>query len=137
MRGREFTVGVLEGRPLPMVELVVRRPFFDYCAKYEDGGTRYVTPVSLLPTLYRKACGAAVRAYAAMGCRHMARVDMIYGYDGALHLLEVNTIPGFTPRSLLPMAAAEAGVPFPALCDMLVRAAVREAALQTARRRSA
>jgi len=137
VRGREFTVGVLQGEALPMVEMVVRRPFFDYIAKYEDEGTRYVTPVSLLPTIYRKACREAVRAYAAMGCRHMARVDMIYGYDGALQLLEVNTIPGFTPRSLLPMAAAEAGVPFPALCDMLVRAAVRDAALQTARRRSA
>jgi D-alanine-D-alanine ligase len=137
VRGREFTVGVLEGEPLPVVEMVVRRAFFDYSAKYEDEGTHYVTAVALLPTLYRKACRAAVRAYQALGCRHMARVDMIYGYDGSLHVLELNTIPGFTPRSLLPMAAARAGIDFPALCETLVRAALRDAATAASRRLSA
>jgi D-alanine-D-alanine ligase len=137
VRGREFTVGILEGQPLPMIEMVVGRQFFDYSAKYEDEGTHYVTPVALLPTLYRKACRAAVRAYEETGCRHMARVDMIYGYDGSLCVLELNTIPGFTPRSLLPMAAAGAGIEFPALCEVLVRAAVRDAAAGHARRLSA
>ena len=136
VRGREFTVGVLDGEPLPMIELVVQRAFFDYTAKYEDAGTHYVTPVALLQTLYRRACRTAVRAYEAVGCRHMARVDMIYGYDGSLHVLELNTIPGFTPRSLLPMAAAGAGIEFPALCEMIVQAALRDAAV-TARRLSA
>ncbi len=134
-RGREFTIGVLQGEGLPMIELVPSRQFFDYEAKYSDERTRYITPVSLLPTLYRKCSEAAVRAYGALGCRHMARVDMIYGYDANLYVLELNTIPGFTPRSLLPMAAAEAGVPFPALCDRLVRAAVRDAAETGKRRR--
>jgi D-alanine-D-alanine ligase len=135
VRGREFTVGVLEGEALPMVELVVSREFFDYTAKYEDEQTRYVTPVSLLHTLYRKACEAAVRAYRGIGCRHMARVDLLYGFDGKLYVLEVNTIPGFTPRSLLPMAAAEIGIEFSALCDRLVRAALHDAAAQRERRR--
>ncbi len=125
IRGRELTVGLLQGEALPVVEVVAGREFFDYQAKYEDPNTRYVTPVSLLPTIYRKLTRAAVRAYRALGCRHMARVDMMYGYDGQLGVLEVNTIPGFTPRSLLPVAAAEAGISFPALCDRLVRAAVR------------
>lgn len=137
VRGREFTVGVLEGRPLPMIEMVVGRAFFDYSAKYEDDGTRYVTPVAMLPTLYRKACRAAVRAYEVTGCRHMARVDMIYGYDGSLHVMELNTIPGFTPRSLLPMAAASAGIEFPLLCEMIARAAIRDAATARTRRLSA
>lgn len=128
VRGRELTVGVLEGEALPMIELVVGRQFFDYEAKYKDKRTRYITPVSLLPTLYRKASEAAVRAYEAIGCRHMARVDMIYGYDGKLYVLELNTIPGFTPRSLVPMAAAQVGISFPELCDRIVRAAVRDAA---------
>ncbi len=134
VRGREFTVGVLEGEALPMIELVVGRQFFDYEAKYEDERTRYLTPVSLLPTIYRKACEAAERAYHVIGCRHMARVDMMYGYDGRLYVLEVNTIPGLTPRSLFPMAAAQAGIPFPGLCDRLVRAAVRDAAAVQRRR---
>lgn len=128
VRGREFTVGILEGQALPMIELLVSREFFDYNAKYEDETTRYITPVALLPTLYRKACEAALRAYTGIGCRHMARVDLLYGYNGKLYVLEVNTIPGFTPRSLLPMAAAERGIGFPALCDRVVRAALRDAA---------
>ncbi len=135
VRGREFTVGVLEGEALPMIELVVRREFFDYQAKYNDEGTRYVTPVSLIPSLHRKACAAALRAYRAIGCRHMARVDMLYGYDGRLCVLELNTIPGFTRRSLLPMAAAQVGITFPDLCDRIVRAALRDAAEETRRRR--
>ncbi len=133
--GREFTVGVLAGEALPMVELVVQGEFFDYEAKYADQATRYITPVALLPTLYRKACEAAVRACRAIGCRQMARVDLIYGYDGGLYLLEVNTIPGLTPRSLLPMAAAEAGISFPALCDRLAREALRGAGASSPRRR--
>jgi len=137
IRGREFTAGLLDGEPLPLIELAVARDFFDYEAKYHDAATRYMTPVALLPTLYRKACEAAVRAWRALGCRHMARVDMIYGYDGRLYVLEVNTIPGFTPRSLLPMAAAQAGIPFAQLCDRVVRVAVRDAQKRRARRLSA
>jgi D-alanine-D-alanine ligase len=133
--GREFTAGVLDGTGLPLIELIVSREFFDYTAKYKDENTRYVTPMALLPSLYRKASEAAERAYQAMGCRHMARVDMIYGHDGNLYVLEVNTIPGFTPRSLLPMAAAQAGISFPALCDRIARAALRDAAAGAERKR--
>ncbi len=137
VHGRELTVGVLDGRALPIIELVVENEFFDYSAKYEDGSTRYLTPVALLPTIYRKATDAALRAWRALGCRHMARVDMLYGYDGTLSVLEVNTIPGFTPRSLLPMAAAQDGIEFPDLCDRIVQAALRDAALARRRRLSA
>ncbi|NLW49470.1 MAG: D-alanine--D-alanine ligase [Candidatus Brocadiaceae bacterium] len=137
VRGREFTVGILEGEALPMIELVVRRPFFDYSAKYEDEGTHYVCPVALLPTLYRKACRASVDAYEALGCRHMARVDLLHGYDGSLTVLELNSIPGLTPRSLLPMAAEHAGIEFPDLCETIVRAALRDAAVRAPRRLSA
>jgi D-alanine-D-alanine ligase len=128
IHGREFTVGVLDGEPLPLVELVVTREFFDFEAKYHDESTRYITPVSLLHTLYRRATDVALRAYNALGCRHMARVDLLFGYDGGLYVLEANTIPGFTPRSLLPLAAAEAGIPFAQLCDRVVRVAIRDAA---------
>jgi len=128
VHGREFTAGVLDGEPLPLIELVVGREFFDYEAKYHDASTSYLIPVALLHTLYRRATDAALRAYRALGCRHLARVDLLYGYDGTLYVLEVNTIPGFTPRSLLPMAAAEAGIPFAQLCDRLIRVAIRDAA---------
>ncbi len=135
VRGRELTVGILEGQALPIIELVPRQDFFNYTAKYDDDQTRYICPVALLPTIYRKASDAALRAYQALGCRHMARVDMLYGYDGALSVLEINTIPGFTPRSLLPMAAEHAGVGFSELCDRVVRAAARDTARELLQRR--
>ena len=135
--GREFTDGVLDGEALPLVEMAVGREFFDFEAKYHDESTRYITPVSLMPTLYRRACDAAVGAYQALGCRHMARVDMLYGHDGGLYVLEVNTIPGFTPRSLMPMGAAQAGRSFAQLCDRVVRLACRDAAAGRSRRLSA
>jgi D-alanine-D-alanine ligase len=135
VHGRELTVGVLEGQALPMIELVPDREFFDYQAKYKDAKTRYVTPVAMLPTIYRRASEVAVRAYHAVHCRHMARVDMLYGHDGRLYVLEVNTIPGFTPRSLLPMGARQVGVEFPELCARIVRAALRDAGTQRERRR--
>jgi len=127
VHGREFTVGVLDGAPLPTVEIQPRREFFDYEAKYGDKETHYIVPVCLLESLYRRTQEAARQAYSALGCRHLARVDMIYGYDGKLYVLEVNTIPGFTPRSLLPMAASHAGIEFPELCERIVRMALRDA----------
>ena len=114
-------------RPLPIVEICSRRAFFDYEAKYADEGTEYIVPVSLIESMYRKAHEAALRACRALGCRHMARVDMMHGYDGSLCVLEVNTIPGLTPRSLLPMAARYEGIEFPDLCDRLVAMALRDA----------
>jgi len=126
VRGREFTVGILDGKALPMIELVVSGEFFDYVAKYEDSDTRYITPVALIESVYRKALDVSVRAYDCLGCRHFARVDLRYGYDGGLYVLELNTIPGFTPRSLLPLAAAQAGTDFTELCDSIVRMAVAE-----------
>jgi D-alanine-D-alanine ligase len=126
--GRELTVGILDGEPLPVIEIRHRRELFDYRAKYSDGSTRYVLPVAILETLYRKAQQVSARACECLGCRHFARVDLIYGYDGNLYVLEVNTIPGFTPRSLLPMAARYAGTGFAELCERIARMALRDAA---------
>jgi len=124
---REFTAGVLDGEALPVIELIVPDEFFDYDAKYTDERTRYVTPVALLPTVYRRIVDVSLRAYHATGCRHVARVDVLYGHDATLNVLEVNTIPGLTPRSLLPMAAAQVGISFPELCHRTVQAALRDA----------
>ncbi len=128
MPGRELTVGILDDRPLPIVEVVHKRDLFDYQAKYSDENTEYTVPVSLLETLYKRAQEVSLRAYRSLGCRHFGRVDLIHGYDGGLYVLEVNTIPGFTPRSLLPMAAGHAGVGFVELCDRIVAMSLRDAA---------
>jgi len=127
IRGREFTVGILHGRPLPLVEVVTKDGFFDYRAKYEDEQTTYICPVALIESVYRKALDVGLRAFQCLGCRHFGRVDLRYGYDGNLYVLEVNTIPGFTPRSLLPMAAAREGMGFVELCDCIVRMAAQGA----------
>ena len=136
VRGREFTVGILENCPLPMIELRPKREFFDYLAKYEDDSTEYITPVALIESLYRKAMEASVRAFECLGCRHFGRVDLIYGYDGTLHIMEVNTIPGFTERSLLPLAAAQVGIDFVSLCDRIAQLATVEAEEKELRRRA-
>ncbi len=128
VHGCELTVGVLDGRPLPIVEIRSKREFFNYEAKYSDEDTEYVVPVSLIESLYRKTQEAALCAYQALGCRHLARVDMVFGHDGELYVLEVNTIPGLTPRSLLPMAARYAGIEFGELCERVAAMALRDAA---------
>ena len=124
--GREFTVGVLDGLPLPLVEVVAERPFFDYQAKYEDERTSYITPVALIESVYRRALDLGARAFRCLGCRHLGRADLRYGYDGNLYVLEVNSIPGLTARSLLPMAAAQEGIDFVELCDRVARMAMRD-----------
>ena len=127
--GRELTMGILDDEPLPITEVVSRQEFFNYHAKYTDESTQYVTPVSLLESVYRRAEDVALRGYRALGCRHLARVDFIHGYDGKLYVLEVNTIPGFTSRSLVPMAAAYAGLDFGELCQRIVGMALRDHAV--------
>ncbi len=117
--GRELTVGVIDDTALPVVEIVSPGSFFDYQAKYEADDTEYILPVSLIESVYNKVCETALRAYKATGCRHMGRVDLIYGYDGEVYVLELNTIPGMTSRSLLPMAADYNGIDFASLCVRL------------------
>jgi D-alanine-D-alanine ligase len=118
--GREITVGILGEHPLPVLEVVPAREFYDYTAKYaEDGGTRYAFDHGLCEDAVTDVQTAALKAHRALGCRDMSRVDFMLGEDGRSHVLEVNTIPGFTSHSLLPMAAAEAGIGFDELVDRL------------------
>jgi D-alanine-D-alanine ligase len=130
IEGREFTVGILDDedgtpRPLPPVELIVSREFYDYTAKYSDeGGTRYVCPAEVSPETTMRLKETALAAHMALGCRHMSRTDIRMDRAGNLWVLEVNTIPGFTDHSLLPKAAMAAGISFEELCARLVRLAL-------------
>jgi len=130
--GRELTVGILDETPLSLIEIRTPRPFFDYAAKYDAGDTIYVLDVAMPRSLYLNLQEIGLRAYAALGCRHMGRTDLILGNDGRPYVLEVNTIPGCTPRSLLPLAAAAQGIDFPQLCERLVHMALRDAGLMHA-----
>lgn len=129
--GHELTCGILDGEPLPVVEAVPERGFFDYQAKYDKTtGTRYVVDPPHLPREVRERIQrVALRAHRALGCEEMSRVDFRYDPTrGRLAILELNTIPGLTPTSLLPKAAAAVGIPFGDLCERLCRLAMRSAA---------
>lgn len=124
IEGRELTVGVLAERALPIIEVRPRRPFFDREAKYVDPATLYITAPELDELTYGVVQDVAVRAHLAIGARDFSRVDLILAEDGRPFVLEVNTIPGLTERSLLPLAAQVAGLSFAELCDSIVRMAL-------------
>jgi len=120
VEGDEVTVGVLGDEPLPVIGIRPTRPFFDFTAKYTVGATEYLVPVPLPPATARRVQAAGLAAHRALGCRHLSRADLILRRDGVPVLLEVNTVPGFTPTSLVPKAAACAGVSYEDLCERLV-----------------
>jgi D-alanine-D-alanine ligase len=119
--GREMTVGVLEDRALPAVELKPARDFYDYEAKYRDDRTVYVVDPPMAAAEREAVMAAGLAAHRALGCEGFSRVDVILSGAGAPCVLEVNTIPGMTDRSLLPKAARAAGIEFPELCERIVR----------------
>lgn len=131
--GRELTGGVLDWpalggvRALPLVEITpVAQPFFNYHAKYTVGAAREVCPAPVDAATTARVQDLSVRAHRALACRGFSRTDFILRPDGGLVCLETNTIPGLTQTSLLPQAAAAAGIPFPALVAGMVEAALQE-----------
>jgi D-alanine-D-alanine ligase len=124
--GRELTVGILDGRALPTIEIRAASGLYDYEAKYTRDDTRYQVGPELPPGVGQAVEQAACALSAAVGVRHLARVDFIVDGRGTPWLLEINTMPGFTDHSLVPMAARAVGLEMPALCAGLVEMALRE-----------
>lgn len=125
--GRELTVGILDDKPLPVVEIVPKSRVYDYSAKYNDPETKYLAPAPLDKNISEEAKAIGAKAHAALGCSSFSRVDMMLDRSGELFVLEVNTIPGMTERSLLPKAAAVTGISFNELCIKLVENAMKGA----------
>lgn len=126
--GTEITVGVLgndEPFVLPVVEIVPAKGFYDYEAKYTPGATEKIVPARISEDATKRAQELALAAHRSLGCRGMSRVDIIASEDG-MYVLEVNTIPGMTPTSLLSRAAAAAGISFGKLLDMMIEFALEE-----------
>ena len=115
--GRELTVGVLGDLALPVVEIVPHEGFYDYEHKYTKGSSDYHVPAALAPGVTAKVQAAALAACRSLSLEVYSRVDILLAPDGRLNVLEINTIPGMTETSLLPKAAAVAGLDFPALCE--------------------
>ena len=115
--GRELTVGVLGDVALPIVEIVPRDGFYDYDHKYTKGASEYHVPAAVSPEQTRMIQEASLAACRALGLKVYSRVDVLLAPDGRINVLEINTIPGMTETSLLPKAAAVAGLGFPELCE--------------------
>lgn len=128
IRGREATCGVLErgGRAeaLPPVLIVPKHEFFDYHAKYTDAGECEICPAPLPEALLEEVRKTALEAHRCLGLTGYSRTDFILGDDGAVHVLEVNTLPGMTPASLVPKEAAALGMDFGELLEVLLKEAV-------------
>jgi D-alanine-D-alanine ligase len=119
--GREVAVGVFGNQVFPGVEVIAPGGFYDFTAKYGKASTRYVCPAPLSLKLERMLREQSLRAYQALGCRGAARVDFRIHTNGRPYILELNTIPGMTERSLLPMAAAKSGLTYDELVERILR----------------
>jgi D-alanine-D-alanine ligase len=121
--GRETTVGVLAGEALPIVEIRPKAGAYDYRNKYTAGATEYLCPAPLDETTSQRVQAAGLAAFRAVGARDYARVDVMLRASGEPVVLEVNTLPGMTETSLLPKAAAAAGIGYAELCERMVKLA--------------
>jgi len=119
--GREWTVGIVGDEAFPVIEIQPPDGWYDFKAKYTKGASQYIFPEgAAFDALTRTCREMALAAFRAVGCRGLGRVDFRVLPDGRPFVLEINTIPGFTPTSLLPKAAARAGHAFPQLCDRIL-----------------
>jgi len=121
--GRELSVGILDGRALPPVEIIPKHEIYDYECKYTDGMSQYLCPAPLADDVTQRVCELAGRAFAALSCHGYARIDFRLADDGTPYCLEANTLPGMTTHSLVPLAAQHIGLDLAALCETICRLA--------------
>jgi len=126
--GRETTVGILDGKALPIVEVRPKAGAYDYKNKYTVGNTEYFCPAEFDAATTQRIQVAALGAFHAIGGRDYARVDVMVSADGLPVVLEVNTLPGMTETSLLPKAAAAAGISYEELCQRMIDLALKRKA---------
>jgi D-alanine-D-alanine ligase len=126
IEGTEVAVTVLDGEVLPAVEIQPKEGAYDFAARYTAGATEFHAPARLDDDVRRACEDTALRACDAIGARHVSRADLIVDAEGVPWLLELDTCPGLTETSLVPLAAAAAELPFPELCERLVTLALRD-----------
>jgi D-alanine-D-alanine ligase len=112
MSGGEYTATILNGRALPVIKIEPANEFYDYEAKYLRDDTRYLCPCGLSAEQEAEMQHLALQAFQVIGCQGWGRVDFLRGEDGKSYLLEINSAPGMTDHSLVPMAARQAGISF-------------------------
>lgn len=124
IKGREFSVGILDGKALPVIEMAPKQGFYDYKNKYQAGNTVETCPAELSAEKTRELQDIAERVFAALRMKSYARMDFRMSEEGEIFCLEANTLPGMTPTSLLPQEAAAMGIDFPELCERILACAV-------------
>ncbi len=112
IEGRELTVGILDDEALSVVEIIPKKEYFDFVSKYSDGMAGFEAPARLDEEVYKKTMDIAERAHRSLGCRHFSRVDIRLDRNNNPFVLEVNSIPGLTSHSLLPLSARVRGISF-------------------------
>ena len=125
IKGREFSVGVMDGRALPVIEMVPKMEFYDYKAKYQVGSAVEICPAELSQEKTREIQDIAERVFQALRLKSYARIDFMMSESEEVFCLEANTLPGMTATSLLPQEAAAAGMDFAELCQRILDYAFR------------
>ena len=125
--GREISVGVLDGKALPSIEIIPKQGFYDYANKYQAGATLEVCPSEIDPEIERRLGQVALKVHNALGLQGYSRSDYIVDAKGDIYFIEINTLPGMTPTSLMPQEAAAAGVDYNTLCQKIIDLALAEA----------
>ncbi len=126
IRGREIQVGILDGKALPSIEIIPKEGFYDYANKYQAGAAEEVCPAPIPAELEARLAHDTQAVFAALGLSAYSRADFIVDDAGVPWFLEINTLPGMTPTSLLPQEAAQVGVDYATLCQTLLDIAIRE-----------
>lgn len=125
--GREIDVGVLDGKSLPSIEIIPKQGFYDYINKYQVGATIEICPTEIDPEIEKRLGEATLKVHRALGLKAYSRSDFIVTERGEIYFLEINTLPGMTPTSLMPQEAAAVGVDYKALCRKIIELALKEA----------
>ena len=124
--GREFSVGIIDGNALPIIEIMSRNGIFDYNEKYHAGNATEVCPAELSPERIQQMMRYAEEAYEALHIDSYARIDVMMDEHWNMYVLEANVLPGMTPTSLLPQEAAAIGMDFNSLCERLIEVSLRK-----------
>ena len=121
--GREFSVGVMDGEALPVIEIAPKQGFYDYKNKYQAGSAVETCPAEISPEKTKEMQEIAVRVFRALRLKNYARMDIMMDGEENLYCLEANTLPGMTPTSLLPQEAAAIGISYEDLCEKILKQA--------------
>ena len=126
IKGREFSVGVMDKKALPVIEIAPKEGFYDYKNKYQAGSTVETCPAQLPWEKTEQLKQIAEQVFAALRMKNYARIDFMMSESGEVFCLEANTLPGMTPTSLLPQEAAALGISFEELCERILQYAVEQ-----------